>query len=229
MKKTLRFIILAILMILLIAPAAFAKSEYPLTIKKADVFTKTLNRGIEAEVKVCSTNPFRTKFEMVVENTTVNAEYKRRLLRIDQGCKTYTLKFNPNFSEIASAGDEMEIRLINIRNDKGTEFFNDSKTYTTIVEDNGTADNLVGGDDTYAVNVADFVTHEPSNLRFKVKSYDKKFIDLLVTGVRWGGVKKVRIYEGRNKKIISANGKRVEVTLVGRAEGGGAMIMIETM
>ena len=196
--KTLRFILLVLLVVLLVAPAAFAKTKTPVYIQSAEVYTKNLNQGIQAELEVCSTNQFRTKFQVHVENTTVNAEYKRKLLSIDNGCHSYTLKFNDRFSDISTAGDEMVFSLRKIQAKSGGEKFPEPKTVTRTVEEKDTAEtgcsDKTGGDDDYSACAGDFITHEPTGLRFKVKAYEKKYVDLLVTGVRWGGTKKVRIY-----------------------------------
>jgi len=233
--KTLRFILLIILVAILIAPAAFAKSKYPVNINGVEVYTKNLNQGIQAELEVCSTNPFRTKFQVHVENTTIHAEYKRKLLSIDSGCSTYTLKFNDKFSGISTAGDEMVFSLRKLRNQSGELKFDEPKTFTTIVEERDTAEaeceDQTGEDNTYSGCPGGFITHEPTGLRFKVKSYDKKFVDLIVTGIQWGGSKKIRIYKERTKKVIAGDDKatRVEITHVGKSEDGGVELLIETM
>lgn len=231
--KTLRFILLVLLIALLVVPAAFAKGKTPVYIKSAEVYTKNLNQGIEAQLKVCSTNPFRTKFQIHVENATINAEYKRKLLSINSGCSTYTLKFNDRFSDISTSGDEMIFSLRKIQAKSSGEKFPEPKTATRTVEERDTADtgcsDKTGGDDDYATCVGDFITHEPTGLRFKVKAYEKKYVDLLVTGVRWGGAKKVRIYNERTKKVIADDKKstRIEITHVGRSEDGDVQLLIE--
>ncbi len=232
--KTLRFILLVLLVALLVAPAAFAKTKTPVYIQSAEVYTKNLNQGVQAEIKVCSTNQFRTKFQVHVENTTVNAEYKRKLLSIDNGCHSYTLKFNDKFSDISTAGDEMVFSLRKIQAQRGEEKFDEPKTAIRTVEERDTAEtgcsDQTGGDDVYTACVGDFITHEPTGLRFRVKAYEKKYVDLVVTGVRWGGSEKVRIYTDRTKKVISGNEKstRVEITHVGRSEDGEVELLIET-
>ena len=233
--KTLRFILLVLLIALLVAPVAFAKTKNPVYISSIEVYTRNLNQGIEAELTVCSTNPFRTKFEIHAENTTVNAEYKRKLLSIDNGCHSYTLKFNDKFSDISTAGDEVVFSLRKIQAKSGGEKFPEPKTATRTVEERDTSEtecsDQAGGDDAYAACVGDFITHEPTGLRFRVKAYEKKYVDLVVTGIRWGGAKKIRIYQERTKKLIAGdeNSTRIEITHVGRSEDGGVELLIEAM
>ncbi len=233
--KTLRFILLVLLVVLLVAPAAFAKTKTPVYIQSAEVYTKNLNQGVQAELEICSTNQFRTKFQVHVENTTINAEYKRKLLSIDNGCHSYTLKFNDKFSDISTAGDEMVFSLRKIQAQRGGEKFDEPKTATRIIEERDTSEtecsDQIGKDGDYSTCIGDFITHEPTGLRFIVKAYEKKYVDLVVTGVRWGGTEKVRIYTDRTKKVIAGDKKstRVEITHIGRSDDGEVQLLIETM
>ena len=231
MAGKLRFILLLILACLLIAPIAFAKSDQPLYISKAEVYTRNANQGITAELKVCSRTNQRTKFEVLVENETINARYNRKLLSLGNGCYTYEIKFNEEFSMTSNAGDKMKFTLRNIEN--VDEEYKKSKSYYTTIEERdevemGCSDKN-GGDGEYEVCLGDFITHK-TGVRMRVITIEKRYITMRITGVEWGGAEKLLFYEGREKEIIAGNGDRtrLNVTYTGRGEEGGVMVMIES-
>jgi len=217
MRKLSLFLV-GVLIAVVLAPITFAKSQYPIYIKDIEIYTRTGNQGIAGEMTVCSNKAGRTKFSVKIENSTVKALYKRNMLTISNECRTFDLHFNEKFSLMSKAGDEVEFELWDVKTSTG-EKYRKAGSYVTVIEDRSESEDpcgdVEGDDDIYAVCTGDFITHTPTGVRIKVISYDGRRIDLAVTGIKWGGVKKVRIYKEKFKEVTAADLTKLQLTYFG--------------
>jgi hypothetical protein len=232
--RKLSYFLIGLLIAVVLAPLTFAKSDYPVYIKNADIYTRPLSQGIAGEVTICSSNNGRIKFELKAVNKMVNVVYKRKFLALESGCDTYNLFFNNDFNTASAAGDKIELALINIQDENSGESFKKPELYKTVIEDRYTPEDPCGdskgGDNTYDACVGDSITHAPTGVRVKVIAYDRDKADLVITGIRWGGIEKLRIYQGREKRIIAGNNDLTSLVLtnLGKGEEGNLNIMIES-
>ena len=232
--RKLSYFLIGLLIAVTLAPFAFARSNYPVYIKDVDVYTRPANQGISAEMTVCSSVYGRTSFDLKVVNETVNAFYQREFLSVTNGCHTYDVYFNDDFDMVSNAGDKLEFSLRNIYQKSTLEEFERPAPYRVAVEDRDVAEapcgDSAGDDDVYFACVGDFITHTPTGVRMKLVSFDRDKADLVTTGIQWGGLEKVRIYEERDKEIIAADERltRLNITNLGRGESGTLSIMIES-
>lgn len=224
--------ILVLVMVLALAPASFAARygapERALKIKSATL--ETDRQRVIGQLTVCNNEAADTSFVIDVKNETINSLYQRKLAIDGGACETYKLDFTTNFAEMSNTGDEVRFVAKSIRdlNVFGHEQL--SAPYVAIVKE-GNRDvepcgDTRGGDKIYSVCVNDFIYHEKSDVRVKVKSIDHQRVDLLVTHVRWGGVKAVRVYKGRSKEVVSRNEDRTKIeisNLIG--ENPGAFLL----
>ncbi len=219
MVKLKQFIAALLAGILLVPAAAIAHTtfteEKPLKIYQAHF--ETDDYLVKGEVKVCNNESERIRTTIEAKNMTINSLYKRNVLVPANKCQTYKLYLHKNFAEMSNAGDE--IRLI-AKYPKGLTSFNTYRLsepfYTEVEEGNNDPSNCgdeKGDDGFYSVCVNDFIYHEPSGLRIKVKGYDRDRAELLITHVQWGGVKKKYVYKGRSKKIISGDEDHTRVRI----------------
>jgi len=211
-----------------IAPMVFAKSDKPVYIKAIDAYTRLLNQGITADVTVCASDE-DAKFEVKVLNTVTNAMYSRKLLIRDGGCMEFKLGFNDNFSQISKAGDKLKFTLMNIQMN-GDKYAQTSPQFAVIQDKSAAKEpcgNVAGQDDVYNVCAGDFITHTPTGVRIKVVSIDRDKVELIITGVQWGGPAKLSVYKDRAKEVVAKNLTRVNITNVGLG-GGMAELQIES-
>ena len=232
MKKVYKMA-LALLLLLSLAPFAFSSQKGPLYIKSAEVYTRSGSQGVAADVRVCSRVKESVKFVLKAENLTIGTHYKRNFKTTGLGCNTYNLKFKTPFSTAGNDGDEIVFNLTSIKDENGRRYAN-SEDYLFTTEDRDPTSSLYGDqtgeDGDYEFSVGDFFTHEPTGVRMKVTGYDGKQVDVLISGLRWGEVKKFTIYKGYSKRIVAGDGKstRLKITHVGRGENGGVSMIVET-
>jgi hypothetical protein len=215
MSKFSRLLVIVLALIAL-TPVTRAENDQPIKIKSATVETK--DSRVIGEVKVCNSERERVKFVLDIKNLTINSIYKRSL-SIDKGdCDTIKLRFTKDFGEMSNVGDEIEIVAKAVSGLGLNDEYDFSNTYTTKVtkgtEDKAGCADQFGDDGIFNACENDFIYHEPSGLRIKVMSNTSEYVDLKLIHVEWGGVKDMRIYKGRTKKVRSNFDelKRVEIT-----------------
>lgn len=222
MSKFSRFLVILFAAFLLtpaLAPFAQAEDDQPISIKSATVETK--GSRVVGEVKVCNSERERVKFVLDVKNLTINSLYKRNV-SVDSGdCELIKLRFNKDFGQMSNVGDEIQIVAKAVKGLKWEDSEYDfSDTYTTKVakgnEDKAGCADRFGEDGIFTACENDFIYHEPSGLRIKVITSNNEYVELRLIHVEWGGVKDMRIYKGRTKKIRSSFDEltRVEITNV---------------
>lgn len=215
MAKTSRlfsFLIAGAMIASSLAPAAFAHNvpqNQPLSIKSAEVYASDYLRLL-GTVEVCSNNPVRTRFTLKAVNTDINAEYSRNMIMTGSGCQDFTVRFEKDFSSMTRAGDEVIFSLREVRN--GGDYKR-NEWFSTIVEDKSTNVDHVGGDGTYTAEEEDFLIHTPTGLRIRVVDIERRHVDLLVTNIQWGNVKKVRVFVGGDKEIVANDEDHTRVTI----------------
>lgn len=233
MAKIARFLIV-LLIALLVAPVAFAKSSYPVYIKDVDVYTKTANQGIAGELTVCSTNYWRTKFTVKAKNLNVRTTYKRNLLMLGNECETFELDFTDKFEDITKAGDKIEFSLDDIMSQDSEETYREPKKVTVTVEEQDPEANPCGdkegGNNEYEMCNGDYVTHTDTDVRVKLvgykNSHKRSYVDLAISGIEWGGIKKLRIYSDREREVTSPDKTRVKISYLGRTESGNYLVQL---
>lgn len=221
-------------MMVAFAPVTFGKTIDPLYIKKAEVYTKTLNQGMAGEVTICSSYRGEVKFEVSVKNMTVIAQYKRNLILKESGCQTFKLNFSTTFSNVSKQGDKIvvDLRKIEAEESLTPKSVDSYKTYIIDAsKDALPCGDKIGGDDTYYACVGDFLTHKNTGVRVKVASFDNEKIKLVITGIQWGGSLDLTIYKEKTKKIVAGDEDltRMALTYKGKSEKGNAILMIESL
>ena len=209
---------LILLAFIALSPMALAETNQPISIKSAVVETK--GSRVIADVKVCNAERERVRFVLDVKNLTINSIYKRSL-SVDGGeCKDVKVRFSKDFGEMSNIGDEIQFYAKAVVGEGSNETYDSSKTYNTKVKKGegsqvGCA-NHEGNDGIFSACVNDFILHEPSGLRIKVMASNSEYVDLKLIHIEWGGVKDMRLYKGRTKKIRSNFDEleRVEITNV---------------
>ncbi len=130
---------------------------------------------------------------------------------------------------MSNAGDEIEIVAKKVtsfssrlrRTSTRKNNFKLSNTYTETVEEGDRevagCEDQTGKDKIYELCVGSFIEHEPTGLRIRLQSDNGSKAVLMVTDIKWGGVEKVVVIEGRNKKFISKKprGGRLEILNLG--------------
>jgi len=218
MSKFINFLT-AIVLIVTLAPASLAHASTTKrdVLKITSAIVETNRQKVIGKVTVCNTEAKRTRFVLEAKNETINSLYKRKLSIPGTQCKTYKLNFTKNFAEMSNVDDEIHFIT---KSTTGSNSFKKnilSKSYSTIVKEgnrniSGCGDEN-GKDDIYNNCVNDFIYHEPTGLRIKIKNVDYKYVEILVTHVRWGGVKKFRIYKNRSKTVSTKNYKNTKVEI----------------
>jgi hypothetical protein len=226
--------LIAIALFATVAPLnmVHASSNKALKIKSANV--ETDRQRVIGEVKVCNTASEDISFKLDAKNMTINSLYQRNLSISANSCEVYELNFTKNFAEMSNTGDEIVFSAKYIRGAKSENSYRNSKLRTVYVKEGNSAveacGDASGEDGVYTPCVGDFVDHEASGLRIKVKSLGYNKAQLLVTHVRWGGVKSFRIYKNRSKKIVSGDDDHTQVELssiVG--ENSGFTLQLESL
>ncbi len=219
-------ILTAFALMLTMAPATFAthghsSNDAPLVIKSAELKTK-LNR-VRGEVEVCNQGNENLRFKLNAKNVTINSLYQRNLYISGSTCRTYSLRFTKNFAEMSNAGDVVEIVAKKVGSFRSYTRYGFSNRYnlsdkleTVIEEGDKNVCDISGDDGIYSPCVGEFIDHEPSGLRIKVMTNDRDKVDLLLTHVEWGGVKKMRLYKGRNRTVRAGDNQktRMKVTSI---------------
>lgn len=222
MSKSSRFLavfVAAFLLMPALAPFTQAEDDQPVNIKSATVETK--GSRVVGQVKVCNSEHERVRFVLDVKNLTINTIYKRNL-SVDSGdCVNAKLRFNKDFGEMSNVGDEIQIVAKAVKGLKWEDSEYDfSNTFTTKVtkgnEDKAGCADQFGDDGVFTACENDFIYHEPSGLRIKVITSNNEYVELKLIHIEWGGVKDMRIYKGRTKKIRSNFDEleRLEITNV---------------
>lgn len=212
-------LLLVLLAFIVFAPVTQAEDDQPINIKSAVIETK--GSRVVGQVKICNSEHERVKFVLDVKNLTINTIYKRSLSVAEGDCANVKLRFNKDFGEMSNVGDKIRLVAKAVEGLKWEDSEYDfSNTLTTKVakgsDDNvGCADSS-GEDGIFSACENDFIYHEPSGLRIKVMDSNSEYVDLKLIHIEWGGVKDLRIYKGRMKKIRSNFDelKRVEITNV---------------
>lgn len=232
--RKLSYFLIGILIMVAFAPVAFGKTTAPLYTKEANIYTKTLNQGIAGTVTVCSSYHGQVKFEVVVKNLTVNAQYKRNLMMSASGCESYKLNFSPSFSNVSKQSDKIVIDLRKLETEEDT-VTKKVDSYTTYIQDTDKdvlpCGDKIGTNDVYDACVGDFLTHRSTGVRVKVTSFSNEKITLVVTGIQWGGYMDLTIYKDKFKKVVAGNddGTRLILTYKGKGEKGNAILLIESL
>jgi len=208
-----RYLSLFLIAVLAFAPltmASHSSHERPLSIKDAEIFTRYQARTV-GEVTVCNDGTERTRFTVRVTNEDMKAVYTRNLVISGAGCHEFGLKFDDDFSELTNEGDRVRFSLRDVRNGAA---YKRSKTFSTFVESlNDKNQTHKGGDDTYVANIGDFIYHVPTGVRIKVKTTNKKRVELIVGGIQWGGSEIVRIWEESDKEVIAGDDNHTRLTI----------------
>ena len=186
-----------------------------LTIKSASV--ETDRQKVKGEITVCNNTAERIKFNLDVQNLTINHLYKRKLAVAGAKCTTVDLKFTKNFAEMSNTGDEIQFVAKSVKGLVSFGKYALSDPYIAFVAEGNTDEagcgDAKGGDQIYSVCPNDFIYHEPSGLRIKVQRIDRRKVDLLLTHIRWGGVKKLRVYKDRNKTVHAGDDGHTKVEI----------------
>lgn len=217
MSKFARFISI-MLLALFLAPATLADEDQPIRIKSAVIETE--DSRVVSEVEICNSGSERVRFVLDVKNVTINSFYKRRLSVAGNDCLTTNLKFTRDFAEMSNVGDEIVLVAKHVRGLWSRDKYDFSDSYTTKVvkgdRDNAGCSDQVVEDGIFGACDMDFIYHTPSGLRVKVLNHNSDYVKLKLTHIEWGGVKEMRLYKGRTKKIRSNRDqlKRLELTNV---------------
>ncbi|MBU0577856.1 hypothetical protein KJ742_04390 [Patescibacteria group bacterium] len=226
MSKFLR-LILILLIALTTTPFANAHDpvDQPLNIEEVTIYTS--GHRVFAEMEVCNTGYERTSFTAQFKNLDLGSFYKRNLMIVDNGCETYDIGFTENFTRSANIDDQIKVSLDNISSDSGDYTDEPDSFFATIEDNNADYNTYEGASDVYEADEWDFIYHE-TGVRVRVTSYNGDYVMLLVNGIMWGGFEELKIYEGRDKEIIAADGTRLTITHVGRGESRDVSLMIES-
>ncbi len=194
-----------LLLVFAFVPFVQADEDQPLRIKSATVETE--DHRVVGKVTVCNTENERVRFVLDVKNHTINSIYKRRMTVAGNDCVTSKLRFTKNFAEMSNVGDDIEFIAKHVKGQLSKERYYRSDKYMTEVitgdrDYTGCADQA-GEDGVFNACETDFITHTPSGLRIKVVENDGDYVKLKLTHIEWGGVKEMRLYKGRMKKIRS--------------------------
>jgi hypothetical protein len=233
MRKISLFL-LGILISIALAPVAFGETTAPLYIKTAQVYTRTVGQGIAGEATICSSYHGDVKFEVIVKNETVTAQYKRNLMMRQNGCETFKLSFTPAFSDVSKQGDKIIVDLRKVETEE-SEMPKKVDSYVTSIknmdDDALPCGDKIGSDEDYKACAGDFITHRYTNVRVKVVSFDREKIKLVVTGIQWGGSEDLTIYKDKFKKVIAGNDvhTRVLLTYKGKDEKGNAILAVDAL
>lgn len=211
--------LLAFALVIAFVPASFASvtssADQAIKIKSATI--ETDRQRVVGEVTVCNKENESVRFILNAKNETINSLYKRRLTVAGGSCDTIELDFNKNFSEMSNTGDKITFVAKSVRGLLSYGRYSLSDTYTAVIkEGNASVANCgdkKGDDDIYSVCEGDFIYHEPSGLRIKVNQIDNVRTELYVTHIRWGGVKKIRVYKGRTKEMVSGDDDHTKVEI----------------
>lgn len=232
MSKFTRFIT-ALLTALILMPSfatlTRAEDDQPIAIKSAVIETK--GDRVTGTVKICNSEKERVKFLLDVKNLTINSLYKRSLSVAADDCVSVKLRFNKDFAEMSNVDDRIRLVAKYVSGLRYVDEYDFSNTYETKVikgaEDHSDCPDQFGEDGIFAACKTGFVYHEPSGLRIRVMDSNTDFVDLRLTHVEWGGVKDMRIYKGRMKKIRSNYDEleRVEITNVYGEKGGSDLFL----
>ncbi len=219
MSKFISFLITLALLVTLV-PASLAhtysrSSGKALKIVSAEV--ETDRQRVVGEVKVCNNKAEPIRFVLDVKNETINSLYRRKLFIPSAGCHTYKLDFTKNFAEMSNTGDSIRFLAKSSRGLVSFGKFDLSHPYVAVVKEGNTdpagCGDERGGDGIYDSCLGDFIYHTPTGLRIKINSIDYRRADLLVTHIRWGGVKKIRIYKNHGKKVVAGNDDHTKVEM----------------
>jgi hypothetical protein len=198
--------------------------DQALKIKSAEV--ETDRQRVVGEVEICNREYEDVRFILDVKNETINSLYKRRLSIRGGECQTVRLDFTKNFAEMSNTGDKITFVAKSVRGLLSYGKYALSAPYTATVtegnDDPAECGDASGDDQIYSVCIDDFIYHEPSGLRIKVIANDYNRVTVLVTHVRWGGVKKFNVYKNRSKEVVSGDENHTKVTmsnLVGESRG----------
>jgi hypothetical protein len=233
MRKISLFL-LGVLISVALAPVAFGSTTAPLYIKKAEVYTRTVGQGIAGEATICSSYHGQVKFEVWVKNTTVTAQYKRKLVMNASGCETFKLNFTPAFSNVSKQGDKIVVDLRKLETEESeipTKVDSYVTSIKTVDDDALPCGDKIGSDEDYKACIGDFITHRYTNVRVKVAGFDNEKIKLVVTGIQWGGSIDLTIYKDKFKKVIAGNDvhTRVLLTYKGKDEKGNAVLAVDAL
>ena len=225
-------ILIVLLALVALTPVTRAQTDQPISIKSATVETKS--GRVVGDIKVCNSAKETVRFALDVKNLTINSIYKRNLSVPSSDCTTFKLKFTPDFAVMSNVGDEVRFVTKAVSGLGADDEYDFSNTYTTKVlkdteETEGCADQF-GKDGTFNVCEGDFIYHQLSGLRIRVMANNSDFVDLKLSHIEWGGVKDMRIYKGRTKKIRSNFNelKRVELSNVQGEDRSDLYIKIES-
>ncbi len=217
MSKFTRFLSV-LLLALILAPVTLADEDQPIQIKSAMVETE--NSRVVGKVTICNSEDERVRFTLDVKNLTIKTFYKRKLSVASNDCATLKLRFTRNFAQMSNIGDEVEFVAKHVRGLRSRDKYDFSDVYTTEVEKGkrdhaGCADQEIE-DGVFDACDMDFLYHLPSGLRVKILDHNSDYVLLRLTHIEWGGVKEMRLYKGRTKKIRSNYDqlKRLELTNV---------------
>lgn len=222
--RKLSLFLLGCFITVVLAPFAFAKSDKAVYIKSVDVYAQN-QQNIGGDMTVCASKE-DAKFEVKVLNTVTNAMYSRKLLIKDGGCDTVDLHFNEAFSEISKAGDKLKFTLANIKMD-GDRYANTDPVFKAIEDERDVKEpcgDASGNDDVYSVCAGDFVTHTPTGVRMKVVNIENNKVELIVTGIQWGGPKKMNIYIGKTKDVVAKDMTKISIT---NTSVGGGLVSLQ--
>jgi len=227
MSKFTSFLVALVLLVTL-TPVTLAShthsSDKALKISSADI--EADDHRVTGDVTVCNKAAENLRFILSAKNETVNLLYLRRLSIKAGECATYKMKFNNNFAEMSNTGDEIKIVAKSVKGYSSFGKYDLSDPYIAVVkeghDDPAECGDEKGGDGIYTVCENDFIYHEATGLRIKVIEIESYRTTVLVTHVRWGGVKKLNVYLNRSKDVVSGDEDhtKVEMTnLVGETRG----------
>ncbi|MDH5596569.1 MAG: hypothetical protein OEY44_00570 [Candidatus Peregrinibacteria bacterium] len=213
--KTITRLLLVGLLVTSLIPAGLATEASPIRIQSLTV--ETVNSIARGEVYVCNTSGSTMRFVLEAKNLDMNRLYRRRLQMNAGSCQGFDLKFADDFAQITQAGDSIRVVAKKMRAERSSGKFDLSDPVVTEVEEADRHPSNCGdeedGDRIYTPCAGDFVNHEPSGLRVKVKSVNRDYAEVLVAHIRWGGVKRFRVRKNSGKLVVAGNTghSRVEI------------------
>lgn len=217
------------------APASFAKNNRPVYIKDATVFTREFSSGVSSSITICNTNASKTQLILRAKNIDIKSTYKRNLLLPAEQCSSFDLFFTKTFSENTKLSDRIKFSLTNVQSVDSNIKYSNSKSFTTLVRTSNniiaTYDNQDAQDGEYNIYVGSFITHKDTGARIKLIKHVSRskwgYINVVVSNIKWGRTKNLRVYEGRSKDVITNNGTRLVITYIGQSVNGDALIEIK--
>jgi hypothetical protein len=228
--------LIVFMLALTLAPFSFAKNsdDQPLWISKGSI--ETDGDRVKGYVRVCNRADEDVRATLDVKNESINALYKRNILVDANQCENFELGLTDRFKTMSNTGDDIRVFTKYVREFDSSKRYEPSDEFWLQIEegdrDSADCSDKIGDDAIYFVCEDAFIYHEPSGLRFKVIKMENRYMEIMATHIRWGGVKDFRVYRGRKSKpLVSGDEEATRVIVSNVYEDGilGDALRIRTI